>query len=245
MEQRMATELVYLEDTYKFTYKAQVEYLANDERGQYCILDQTIFYPQGGGQPSDTGFFEAKGVQMPISFVTFVEGEVRHYGDFSETLLEKGEEVLLFVDEDRRITNAKAHTSGHLLADVVESLGKGVIAFKGYHFPDGSYVEFQGNIPPEESESFISEVNNRLREILSSGGNIQASLVMLEDLKALCSNIRTNLPPDKPMRVVTMGAFQPTPCGGTHLKSLSELKEIAVTKIKRLKGNTKISYRFA
>ncbi len=101
----MATKLVYLDDTYKFTDQAQVEYLANDERGQYCVLDQTIFYPQGGGQPSDTGFFEAKAVQMPISFVCFVEGEVRHYGDFSEGLLEKGDEVLLLVDEVRRLTN--------------------------------------------------------------------------------------------------------------------------------------------
>jgi Ser-tRNA(Ala) deacylase AlaX len=241
----MATELIYLEDTYKFTHTAQIEYLSSDERGQYCVLDRTIFYPQGGGQPSDTGFFEVKEIRLPISFVAFLEGEVRHYGDFTGASLERGDEVLLFVDEERRITNAKAHTSGHLLADVIESLGKGVIAFKGYHFPDGSYVEFQGNIPAEESESLIAEANNRLSKILSSGGNIQSSLVMLEELKTLCSNVPANLPPDKPMRVVKMGDFQPTPCGGTHLKSLDELNEVVVTKVKRQKGNTKISYRFS
>jgi len=241
----MATKLVYLEDTYKFTHTAQVEYLSSDERGQYCVLDQTVFYPQGGGQPSDTGFFEVKGVRLPISFVGFVEGEVRHYGDFSGTPLEKGDKVSLFVDENQRITNAKAHTSGHLLADVVESLRKDVTAFKGYHFPNGSYVEFHGTVPAEESESFIAKVNSSLSEILSSGGDIQASLVKLEELKDLRSNVPTNLPSDKPMRVVKMGAFQPTPCGGTHLRALSELKEVIVTKVKRKKGNTKISYSFA
>jgi len=241
----MATELIYLEDTYKFTYKARVEYVSSDERGQYCVIDKTVFYPQGGGQPSDTGFFEVKGVQLPIFFVSFVDGEVRHYADFSGVLPEKDDEVILAVDGDRRLTNAKAHTSGHLLADVVESLGKGITAFKGYHFPDGSYVEFQGSILADESESFIVEVNNRLIEILSSGGDIQASLVILEELKDLCSNVPKNLPADKPMRIVKMGTFQPTPCGGTHLKSLSELQEVVVTKVKRQKGNTKISYRFA
>jgi Ser-tRNA(Ala) deacylase AlaX len=244
-QRRMATKLVYLEDTYKFTHAAQVEHLSNDERGQYCILDQTIFYPQGGGQPSDTGFFEVKSIRLPISFVAFIEGEVRHYGDFTRASLERGDEVLLSVDEERRITNAKAHTSGHLLADVVESLDKGLVACKGYHFPDGSYVEFQGNIPAEESESLIAEANDRLIKILSSGSSIQSSFVMIEELKSLCTNIPANLPPDKPMRVVKMGDFQPTPCGGTHLKSLDELKEVVVTKVKRQKGNTKISYRFS
>lgn len=241
----MSTHLVCLEDTYKFTHTAQVQSLSSDERGQYCILDSTVFYPQGGGQPSDIGFFEIKGVKLAISFVAFVGGEVRHYGDFSEVIPQKGDETFLFVDKDRRIINAKAHTSGHLLADVVESLVKGVTAFKGYHFPDGSYVEFNGSIPSEESAAFIVEVNKHLKEVLSSDENIQTSLVMIEELESLCSNVPMNLPSDKPMRIVKMGSFQPTPCGGTHLKSLSELQEVLVTKVKRQKGNTKISYKFA
>ncbi len=49
----MSTVLAYLEDTYKFTDKAHVEYIANDERGYYCVLDSTVFYPQGGGLASN------------------------------------------------------------------------------------------------------------------------------------------------------------------------------------------------
>ncbi|MFN6486354.1 MULTISPECIES: alanine--tRNA ligase-related protein [unclassified Nostoc] len=240
----MSTVLAYLEDTYKFSDKAHFEYIANDERGYYCVLDSTIFYPQGGGQPSDVGTIEAERVQIPITFVSFVDGEVRHYGNFSSVSLEKGEEVTLNVDEARRIQNAKAHTAGHLMYTIVESFDKNLIAIKGYHFPDGSYVEFQGSPSFENMETFIAEVNTKISEALNKTTSVEASLITSEQLAARWSNIPSNLPPEKSLRVVTIGNLHPTPCGGTHLKSLNELKSVVVTKAKRQKGNLKISYKF-
>ncbi|MDZ8189305.1 MAG: alanine--tRNA ligase-related protein [Nostoc sp. ChiSLP02] len=240
----MSTVLAYLEDTYKFSDKAHFEYIANDERGYYCVLDSTIFYPQGGGQPSDVGTIEAKRVQIPITFVSFVDGEVRHYGNFSSVSLEKGEEVTLYVDEARRMQNAKAHTAGHLMYTIVESLDQNLIAVKGYHFPDGSYVEFQGSPSLENMETFIAEVNTKISEALNKATNVEASRITPEELAARWSNIPSNLPPGKPLRVVTIGNLHPTPCGGTHLKSLNELKSVIITKAKRQKGNFKVSYKF-
>ncbi|MGF1937133.1 MAG: alanine--tRNA ligase-related protein [Nostoc sp. ChiQUE02] len=240
----MSTVLAYLEDTYKFTDNAHIEYVANDERGSYCVLDSTVFYPQGGGQPSDIGTIEAKGVQLPIGFVSFVDGDVRHYGDFSSVSLEKGEEVNLYVDEAHRMQNAKAHTAGHLMYTIIESLDKNLIAVKGYHFPDGSYVEFQGSPSFENTEIFIAEVNTKISEALNEATSVEVSLITPEKLALRWSNIPNNLPPGKPLRVVTIDNFHPTPCGGTHLKSLNELKSVIVTKVKRQKGNLKISYKF-
>ncbi|MGJ5629734.1 alanine--tRNA ligase-related protein [Nostoc sp. CALU 1950] len=240
----MSTVLAYLEDTYKFTDNAHIEYVADDERGSFCVLDSTVFYPQGGGQPSDIGNIEAKGVQLPISFVSFVDGDVRHYGDFSSISLEKGEEVTLYVDEAHRMQNAKAHTAGHLMYTIIESLDKNLIAVKGYHFPDGSYVEFQGSPAFENTEIFIAEVNTKISEALNEATSVEVSLITPEKLAVRWSNIPNNLPPGKPLRVVTIDNFHPTPCGGTHLKSLNELKSVIVTKVKRQKGNLKISYKF-
>ncbi|MEH2221564.1 alanine--tRNA ligase-related protein [Nostoc sp.] len=240
----MSTVLAYLEDTYKFTDNAHIEYVANDERGSYCVLDSTVFYPQGGGQPSDIGTIEAKGVQLPIGFVSFVDGDVRHYGDFSSVSLEKGEEVNLYVDEAHRMQNAKAHTAGHLMYTIIESLDKNLIAVKGYHFPDGSYVEFKGSPSFENTEIFIAEVNTKISQALNEATSVEVSLITPEKLAVRWSNIPNNLPPGKPLRVVTIDNFHPTPCGGTHLKSLNELKSVIVTKVKRQKGNLKISYKF-
>ncbi|MCW5315490.1 hypothetical protein GTQ43_17245 [Nostoc sp. KVJ3] len=240
----MPTVLVYFEDTYKFTDKAHIEYVANDERGYYCVLDSTVFYPQGGGQPSDIGTIEAKGVQLPITFVSFVDGYVRHYGDLSSVSLEKGEEVSLYVDEARRMQNAKAHTAGHLMYTIVESLDKNLVAVKGYHFPDGCYVEFQGIPSFENTETFIDKINIKISEALNKGSSVEASLITPEELAVRWSNTPNNLPPEKPLRVVAINNLHPTPCGGTHLKSLNELKSVVVTKVKRQKGNLKISYKF-
>lgn len=240
----MSTILAYLENTYKFIDKAHVDFVADDERGTYCVFDSTVFYPQGGGQPSDIGTIEVKEVHIPINFVSFVDGDVRHYGDFSSVSLEKGEEVTLYVDEARRMQNAKAHTAGHLMYTIVESLDRNLMAFKGYHFPDGSYVEFQGTPSFENTEAFIAEVNVKISEALNEARSVEASLITPEALAARWSNIPNNLPSGKPLRVVTIGDLHPTPCGGTHVKSLDELTSVVVTKAKRQKGNLKISYKF-
>ncbi len=240
----MSTTLTYLEDTYKFTDQSIVQYVSSDDRGYYCVFDATVFYPQGGGQPSDVGTVEINEVKIPITFVSFVDGEVRHYGDFSDVDIKKGDKALLSVDEDTRLRNAKAHTAGHLMYTIVEELEENLVAFKGYHFPQGSYVVFKGTHTFDDKQEFISKVNHKISEAFTKVADVNASIVTPEELTERWSNIPYKLPEGKPLRVVTISGLHPTPCGGTHLKSLNELKSVTVTKIKRQKGNTKISYKF-
>ena len=58
----MSTRRLYFESTYLFESPATILEQAEDEKGSYVVLDQTIFYPQGGGQPSDRGIIK-HGVQ--------------------------------------------------------------------------------------------------------------------------------------------------------------------------------------
>lgn len=242
----MATQLVYLTDTYNLSHLAQLQAIATDERGSYCVLDSTVFYPQGGGQPSDTGVIEIKGVTVLISFVSFGDGgdgDVRHYGDFSQVTVARGDRASLQVDAKNRLRNAKAHTAGHLLAAAAEALKPELVAVKGYHFPDGSYIEFEGTLPPEKREEFVSQVNARLQQQLALGSKITTEFVTLDAIQARCSRVPLHLPSDKPLRVMAIGDAPPTLCGGTHLKSLKELKAVQVTKVKSQKGRLKVSYR--
>ena len=57
----MNTVLEYLDNTYLYQSTAKVVRVGEAEKGKYFVLDKTIFYPQGGGQPSDTGYVEASG----------------------------------------------------------------------------------------------------------------------------------------------------------------------------------------
>src|SRR4051794_10927423 len=99
----MNTDQLYLTDTYLFESEAVVASRGEDERGEYIILDRTVFYPQGGAQPSDTGTLTRNYEDRIISFVGFVDGEVRHYGDVAG--LGEGDHapIVLRVDRDERV----------------------------------------------------------------------------------------------------------------------------------------------
>ncbi len=236
----MNTQLDYLNDTYLFESKGKVVELNNDEKGKYLVLDRTIFYPQGGGQPSDTGIISSKNCTINVHFVAFVSGQVRHYYDNDCNQLDIDNEVMLSIDKDRRLQNAKIHTAGHLLGSVVEKELEGLIAVKGYHFPDGAYVEFNTSIA--SSEELKEKLNTILSNELKQSKNITAKLVNYDELVKLCSNIPTYLPKDKPLRVADIEGFEPVPCGGTHLKNLSEISKIEIRKISNKKKKGKISY---
>ena len=73
------TKLLYLDDSYIFESKATITGKMVDEKGPYILLDQTIFYPQGGGQPSDQGIIQGDGFQLEITFVRQFEDKIFHY----------------------------------------------------------------------------------------------------------------------------------------------------------------------
>jgi Ser-tRNA(Ala) deacylase AlaX len=240
----MSTELVYLNDTYQYQGSGTLLRIDADERGSYGVCDRTIFYPQGGGQPADSGDLTVNGQRIPVTFVGFANGEVRHYGNFADLALTGAAEAGQRVDESRRLKNSQAHTAGHLVANVAESIAPELHAVKGYHFPEGSYVEFDG-VLAGLAEEFIATMNERLSEAVRAEHNIQCRTVDFHELQAICPKLPAGLPQDKPLRVVQIGDFPPVPCGGTHLPSLADLKSVSISKAKSKQGKTKVSYAFA
>src|SRR2546430_4302065 len=75
----MTTNLMYLDDTLLLKCSATVCSTGRNEKGAFVILDRTVAYPQGGGQPADAGFLIGGGEKIPLVFVAFKGGEVLHY----------------------------------------------------------------------------------------------------------------------------------------------------------------------
>ena len=242
MENLVDTDLVYLKNTYEFEMTAKLLKFGKDEKGTYLILDRTLFYPQGGGQPSDLGKILVKHLTLNITFVSFNNGLVHHYynnENADETTLNLddliGVQVDLKIDSSRRINNAKSHTSGHLLASIVEKLAPEITAIKGYHFPDGPYIEFKGKLATMSGEDLIAQAHFILKEDISLARQVIVS-----------ENVNEKLDDGKKkMRFVKVDGYNDVPCGGTHLKNISEIKEVAIRKIQFPKGNTKISYSYS
>lgn len=237
----MNTALNYLNNTYQFETYCNIVASSHDENGHYVILDQTIFYPQGGGQPSDTGLMEVKGLAISVHKVKVVESEVRHYSDQDCSKL-IGQTALCTIDREKRLLHAKLHTAGHLISNVVEKFYLNWTAVKGHHYPGQSYVEF---IQKKENLTNVSieKLNMEIKKYIELDALLSVDQVSADDLKAICTNMDVNnLDCDQLIRIVRINDFSFSPCAGTHVKSLKELTGLEITKCKIKSNSMKISY---
>lgn len=232
------TSLKYLDDTYLFELEAAVKAVKNTEKGTVIILDQTIFYPQGGGQPADQGQIVGANSIFNVQDTRLnTDGTVYHFGNFQTGEIKPGEKVLLKINKDMRIHNAKLHSAGHLIAEAVEELHiPGIKPVKGFHFPEGPYVEYEGSL--ENPENYIEAIEKTANALVSK--NIKIEKKELSPEEAAQKNIWA--PSGKSARIVYFQGYAQRGCGGTHLKTTGEIGTIGIRKISSKKGRTKISY---
>lgn len=232
------TKLNYLKDTYVFESNAIFVEIKENEKGKAVILEETIFYPQGGGQPADKGQIISDSAVFSVSDVRLDEnGTVWHFGEFENGKFQKGDKVSLKIDKDRRIENAKLHSAGHLLNCAVTKMGiENLEPTKGFHFPDGPYVEYNGTI--ENPADIIPELEKTVNELIAE--NLQVEKQDLSPEEAKSQDVWA--PEGKTARVVNFAGFPNCGCGGTHVNSASEIGKIIIRKIKSKKGITKIAY---
>jgi len=229
---------LYLEDTYLFEHTAKLLDVWQDGEKVCLELDQTIFHPQGGGQPCDVGSIVADG--LPPLEVIFVQldkerlGVVRHdcKGDFAAWSAAKDHlcVVTCKVDEEKRRLFARTHSAGHLLDVAVHDLGFRWTAGKGYHFPDGPYVEYiptaEGrqldNKDAKAKDAVIAELDARMKELIARASPV--SVTKLDGVRTVA------------FEDVSCG------CGGTHVKHGGELGGVVVKKLQAKQGNMRVSY---
>lgn len=208
-------------------------------KGSYILLDATIFYPQGGGQPFDSGTVRKEDLVFSVHFVELVDGKVRHYiKDEERSQLHDelvGQEFRLSIDREKRVVNAKCHTAGHLLADIVEDLVEELKCVKGYHFPDGPHMVFSGKLCSLAKEDLISSISEIAKKKIEEGAVVT--------IKEASGEEGMQAPKDGRTRLVQIQGYRAGPCGGTHVRSLGELKELTIRKIVSSKGGMRICYQ--
>ncbi len=205
--------------------------LYTSEGKTIIVLDQTCFYPQGGGQPYDTGIITStdENFVFQVQEVRCNEGIVTHIG-----LIEKGNysidmDVHCFVNENRRKLNSRLHSAGHVIDLALKELNLVWIPKKGYHFPEGSYVEYLGSIDDRNIEDLKLTLDQKCNEIISR--NIDTTVVF--DTHKLLNG--------KPLRTVFYG-IHGILCGGTHVSNLKEIVSMGIRKIKKSNDTIKVSY---
>lgn len=158
------TRREYYEDTYRFESDAKVINTGEKDAKAFVVLDKTIFHPQGGGQPGDTGVIYSEDTEFQVSDLKLDAQTILHFGVFSKgSGFSEGQEVRLKINEENRRLFAKIHSAGHLMDVCVRNIGlTNLIPGKGFHFPTGSYVEYIGLVPEERKASVVDELNAEL-----------------------------------------------------------------------------------
>ncbi|AEE75837.1 threonyl and alanyl tRNA synthetase second additional domain-containing protein [Arabidopsis thaliana] len=247
------TKLDYHVDMFNLQSHSRFLSLFKAQDGRIAlILESTVFHPQGGGQPSDTGLivFSGSDLKFSVQDVRSKDGIVLHYGVFegsnpeSGIDSEKGKEVYLTVDESRRKLNSRLHSAGHLLDMCMQKVGLGHLEpGKGYHFPDGPFVEYKGSVPQEEFQVKQKELEAEANELISKGGKVYAAILPYEEASVLCGgSLPDYISKGSTPRIIKLGDSPGCPCGGTHVSNLSDIISM---KMRTKKGMTKVFYTIA
>ena len=238
------TELLYIKDFDVETCTAKVIAVSNTEDGRTdIVLDQTCFYPRGGGQDWDMGKISKADGEFTVEEVRLdEEGTVHHIGELTKGEFSTGNEIEGKVDSERRSVNTRLHSGGHVIDMAIDSLGLDWIATKGQHYPHLSAVEYTGTWEPEKTDELRSAIEQKANEIIQKGTENKLVFMPVEEMHTVCRHVPDNIPKNKPGRVVIYGDDFGIPCGGTHVKNLSQIGTIKVPKLKEKKGIIRVSY---
>lgn len=218
------TEALFREDSYLKDCTATV--LEVNERGG-VILDRTVFYYTGGGQPGDSGTLSWEGGTCRIATTIQAEGEIIHVPDAGETPPSAGTEIRCEIDWDRRYRLMKMHTSMHLLCALVPC---GVTG--GQVGEEKSRLDFDVGEHTLDKEQ-LTEALNRL---IAEDHPLETLWITDAELDANPDLVRTMSvqPPRNAgrVRLVRVGEqVDLQPCGGTHIARTGEIGRLRIGKI--------------
>ncbi|KAF7566819.1 metal-dependent hydrolase related to alanyl-tRNA synthetase HxxxH domain protein [Pyrenophora tritici-repentis] len=200
------------------------------ERESYILTTvSTIFHPQGGGQPSDTGIIilaDQADMQFRVQQVRKIGPTILHMGIFDpiEKIFERYSEVEQRIDVEKRVIHSRIHTGGHVVGLAVNqliasgSLPLNLVDGKASHYPGASFVEFTGLIPAEAKAAIQAKVD----ELIVQDLDVKIHIWSEEKARSSCTRTNDLLRSDeKGVRVVEIGGAGSYPCGGTHVLRLS------------------------
>lgn len=219
------TEELFRDDGYRQSCEATV--VSVDERG--IILDCTVFYATGGGQPGDTGILETADGQR-VEIVDCIKDAEK--GDHLHVLAENalgltaGDTVTASINWERRHHHMRMHSALHLLCAVVEG---GVTG--------GSVGEAKSRLDFDLPDTNLDkeQINADLNRLIQEDHPVGISVISEDELNANPEMVRTmSVQPPRGQGGVRVIEIQDTdlqPCGGTHVKSTGEIGPVRVGKI--------------
>jgi misacylated tRNA(Ala) deacylase len=236
----MPTELLFREDAYLTETPATV--ISVNARGG-IVLDRTVLYATGGGQPGDSGNLKrADGSVIAIGTAIYDpedKSRVLHVPLEGQSLPQAGDAVTVVLDWEKRLKRMRIHTALHLLSVVLS-----------YPVTGGSIGDGDGRLDFDIPEGGLdkAEINEKLNALIARNADVTESWITDAELDANPGLVKTmSVKPPRGsgrVRLVAIGDIDLQPCGGTHVRNTREIGLVAVTDIEK-KGKQNRRVRIA
>ena len=210
-------------------------------------LDKTAFYPDGGGQPWDTGVLVATAksgatLEVPVERVEEDEaGEVWHY---VRKPLVAGTEVVGYVDAARRQDHEQQHSGQHLLSAMfLREIGARTVSF--HLGVESCTIDLALREGVEKiGEHELRRVEDAANVVVSEGRPLMSHWIEREmaDLMLSRGDLRKLPPREGPFRIVQMQGIEFNACGGTHVSNTGAIGAITLRRVEKVKQGWRVEF---
>ncbi|MFV2047594.1 alanyl-tRNA editing protein [Metabacillus sp. YM-086] len=223
------TKKLYYEDVYQTEFSSKVIKRDRDESGYFVVLQETAFYPTGGGQPFDKGTLNA----INVLNVEEVDGEIRHYVETSIDV----EEVKGVIDWERRFDHMQQHAGQHILTAAFEdNLGYKTLSF---HLGEETCtIDIDTSSLTDEEIHKAEKLANKI--ILDNRPILTKWVNKKEELTGF--HLRKELSVSEQIRLVIIPEFDYNGCGGTHPRSTGEVCLLKILACEKQKKYTRVHF---
>lgn len=216
---------LFYQDQYRREFDAAVLSCSEDKKGYAVILDQTVFYPEGGGQPADHGTLN----DVHVLDVREKDDVIIHYTDRP---LPEGSTVHGVIDWDRRFDFMQNHTGEHIVSGIIHQL----FGYEnvGFHMGETIQVDYSGFLSDEQ----IEEVERRSNEIIWTNQPVIITYPSEEERAEIPYRSKKEL--QGTVRIVTVQNADICACCGTHVRSAGEVGLIKIISHEKHKGGIRM-----
>ena len=234
------TDILYMKNI-DGNYIKEFDAIVTKNKDNYICLNQTAFYPLGGGQPSDTGILKWDDKQTQVKEVLKKGETIEHIINGEIPLV--GKKVHAIIDWDKRFAHMKMHTAQHILSGIIfDDFGAKTVGNQIH--AEYSRVDFS---PANFTDEDLEKIKNKFNEIEQKNIPIKIYEEDRESLEKRVDQQRAHLDllPKfiKKLRIVEIEDFDICPCAGTHVKNTSEIPEIdKIKKEHKGRDRTRVIY---
>ena len=237
----VTAQAIYLNDCYQKEFESIVQEVNN---GKYIVLGQTLFYPNSGGQPNDTGILITEdGHIYKVVSVAKSGNDIMHEADHEG--LKQGDKVKGIIDWDRRYKHMRMHTAAHIL-DAVLYNEAGALCTGNQLGYDKSRIDFAlDEFDRDKMEHYIKLANSWVEK------KIDVKTYYLPRDEALkipgIVKLAAIMPPEiKELRIVEIPGIDLQADGGTQVKNTGEIGKIVLLSVENKgKKNRRLYYELA